>query len=147
MSVEEFAFLTVKGFVNLPRNAINHDFTFIVGSECYECPLLIACFLSPRLCSFVEIDPTIRDFVIETSDPTGYFQQFLSLGWGFTIPVSSENRSLFLRFLGELENHELFENYIGKDININNVFDRLDFLLGSNSLCVAEIEFCSSHFF
>jgi hypothetical protein len=51
--------LSAKGLLNIPRNIIDNDFTFIVGSASYTCPLFAACFLSPRIISLLAIDPTV----------------------------------------------------------------------------------------
>jgi hypothetical protein len=58
--------LSAKGFRNLPRNAYENDFTFIVGESRYHCPSFIASFLSPRICCLQRNDSTIREFSIET---------------------------------------------------------------------------------
>lgn len=139
--------LSAKGLMNIPRTIIDHDYTFIVGSTRYECPLFVACLLSPRISSILVTDPTMREFVIETEDASGYFGEFLSLGWGSTLEVSAGNRNRYFQFLGELWNRELFESQAGNSLTRENAIDRLLFAIAANAVSSADIDFCASHFF
>jgi hypothetical protein len=94
--------LSSAGLRNLPANAVDDDFTFRVGSKQYECPLVIACFLSPRVASIRTNDATACEFTVGTLDDCGYFAQFLSLGNGSRIEVTAENREFFRALSGEL---------------------------------------------
>jgi hypothetical protein len=67
--------LSAKGFRNLPRNVYEKDFTFIVGENRYYCPSFVACLLSPRICNLQMKDPALREFYIETEDPTDLFKK------------------------------------------------------------------------
>jgi hypothetical protein len=87
--------LSTKGFGHLPNNAYEKDFAFIVGKTQYQCPSLIAAFLSSRIGRLQANDPTLRDFVIETEDPQHYFREFLCLSEGVAVKVPSTARGFF----------------------------------------------------
>jgi hypothetical protein len=75
--------LSAKGLTNLSRNVYENDFTFLVGDEHYRCPSFIAAFLSPRLAERQVSDPTLHDIVMETPDPSHYFQSFFQSWFWF----------------------------------------------------------------
>jgi hypothetical protein len=140
---------SAKGFGNLPKNVYENDFTFIVGDNRYYCPSFVASFLSPRICHLQMKDPTLREFYIETKDPTTLFSKLLEVCYGSSFRVC-ESKSFFGSILTELWNRELSEEIFGKfdsDLTILNVVDRLKFSFSMNESCEREIEFCSSHFY
>jgi hypothetical protein len=141
--------LSAKGLRNLPKNVYENDFTFIVDKSCYHCPSFLASFLSPRICRLQMKDPTLREFHIETDDPTDLFETILEVCYGSSFRVC-ENISFFKSIFCELGNRELYEQLFGQfsdDLTILNVVDRLEFLFSTNESCEREIEFCSSHFY
>jgi hypothetical protein len=141
--------LSAKGLANLPRNVYENDFTFIVGESRYHCPSFIASFLSPRICHLQANDATLREFCIETDDPTHLFEKILAVCYGSSFRIY-ENISFFRSLCCELSNRELYEQIVGKfeeDLTILNVIDRIQFLFSANESCDREIEFCSSHFY
>jgi hypothetical protein len=141
--------LSAKGLGNLPRNVYENDFTFIVGDYRYDCPSFIASFLSPRICDLQMKDATLREFYIETSDPTELFPKLLSVCYGSSFRVC-ESISFFQSILSELWNRELYEQLIcnvDEELTILNVLDRLKLLFSMNELCEREIDFCSSHLY
>jgi hypothetical protein len=94
-------------------------------------------------------DPTLREFSVETKDPTALFGKLLEVCYGSSFRVC-ESISFFRSILKELWNRELYEQIFGKfseDLTISNVIDRIEFLFSMNECCEREIEFCSSHFF
>jgi hypothetical protein len=137
--------LSAKGFRNLPRNVYENDFTFIVGENLYYCPSFVASFLSPRICDLQKKDPTLREFHIETKDPTHLFEKLLEVCYGSSFRVC-ESISFFGSIFNELWNRELYEQISDSDLTIFNVVDRIKFLSSMNESCEREIEFCSSHF-
>jgi hypothetical protein len=94
-------------------------------------------------------DPTLREFDIETQDPTQLFEKLLEVCYGSSFRVC-ENISFFKSVFRELWNQELYEQLVGKfseDLDVLNVVDRLEFLFSTDESCEREIEFCSSHFY
>jgi hypothetical protein len=141
--------LSAKGFGNLPRNVYDNDFIFIVGDNRYSCPSCVASFLSPRICHLQMTDPTLREFYIETNDPTNLFPKLLRLCYGSSFRVCA-SISFFERILIELWNRELYEQIFGNfesNLTILNVLDRIKILFSMNESYEREIEFCSSHFY
>jgi hypothetical protein len=133
--------LSAKGLGNLPKNVYENDFTFIVGESHYHCPSFLASFLSPRICHLQKKDPTLREFSIETKDPTYLFEKLLEVCYGSSFRVC-ENVPFFKSIFCELSNRELYEQIYGKssdDLTILNV-DRLQFLFSANESCEREIE-------
>jgi hypothetical protein len=92
--------LSAEGFRNLPRNVYENDFTFIVGENRYHCPSFLASFLSPRICDLQTKDPTLREFCIETKDPTNLFSKLLEVCYGSSFRVC-ESKSFFMSILKE----------------------------------------------
>jgi hypothetical protein len=104
--------LTSHGLGALPSNLYTNDFTFIVGPHHYPCPLVVADFLSPRLCRLHQTDCSIREYELNLDDSAGYFAGFLSLARGATVVVSRESRPFYLQVCGLLENAELLSSLI-----------------------------------
>jgi hypothetical protein len=102
--------LTANGFAHLPSNCYENDFTFIIGAQAYDCPCVFADFLSPRLARLHSNDPTIREFVIDVSDPHDEFNSVLSIFRGSRLVVSDSTLEFFLGVARELLNFELFKS-------------------------------------
>jgi hypothetical protein len=81
---------------NIAASKKENNFTFIVGATRYDCPWFVADFISPRVGRLHAADPTMQEFVIGTSDAHGDFRDFLSLGRGSAVSLTSVNRP-FLR--------------------------------------------------
>jgi hypothetical protein len=73
---------------NILIGKIQGDFTFVVGGQRYECPAILAEFLSPRLCLSHSVDPSIVEYIVETPDLNDQFKLFMSLGSGSPIGVT-----------------------------------------------------------
>jgi hypothetical protein len=71
--------------------------------------IFIAAFLSPRLAELQMSDPTLHDIVIETPDPNHYFENFLNLGFGSCLRVTTENWLFIRSICNELWNREVFD--------------------------------------
>jgi hypothetical protein len=87
--------LPAKGFRNLPTNLYQNDFTFIVGENRYVCPSFLASFLSPRICDLQMKDATLREFYIETQDPTNLFQKLLEVCYGSSFRICASISSFW----------------------------------------------------
>jgi hypothetical protein len=57
-------------------------------------------------------DSTLREFHIETNDPTHLFQELLNVCYGSSFRIC-ENVSFFKSILCELNNQELYEQIFG----------------------------------
>jgi hypothetical protein len=99
--------LSAEGMKNIPLELLQNDFAFVVGSKTYQCPRLIATFLSPKVARYCKQDPTISEYCLETEDRRNQFPDFLSLGYGSSIVVTEENRRYLLSVARELENTDL----------------------------------------
>jgi hypothetical protein len=143
------AWLSSKGLKNIPASDLQPNFTFIVGESLYHCPILVACFLSPRICQARAIDRTICEFEIKTPDPRHSFSNVLSLGRGEVVELTGA-KLLFLHSVGvELGNCELMHCLFCTETNSMGRETPLCRLTGlSDSSCISEkdIEFVASHF-
>jgi hypothetical protein len=141
--------LTAEGMKNIPPTLLPNDFGFVVGSATYQCPRLVAIFLSPKIAKLYSLDPTIAEYWVETEDRHQQFSQFLSLGSGSGLVVNHENRCYLLSVARELENDELHNSIMsemGEGLSIEKVCalggsDR-DFFENMNE---TEIEFLASN--
>jgi hypothetical protein len=141
--------LTSRGLENIPQSQDRNDFTFLVGDVRYSCPSFVAEFLSPKLCSLHETDPTINEFSIETLDPNRHFEDFLRLGLGQSIEVGDSARSFFVSVAEELENRELGRFFAkGRDdkLTVSNALECFHLCYLGHFPHAAELEFVSSHF-
>jgi hypothetical protein len=93
---------------NIATSKTKNDFTFIVGDRRYDCPWFVADFLSPRIGRLHGSDPAFRELAIGTANPGGDFGDFVSLGRGPGVSLTSVNRSFFISIAAELENYELY---------------------------------------
>jgi hypothetical protein len=93
---------------NIAASKMENDFPFIVGATRYDCPWFVADFISPRVGRLHAADPTMREIVIGTSDAHGDFSDFVSLGRGSAVSLTSANRRFLLSVCGEVENYELY---------------------------------------
>jgi hypothetical protein len=71
--------LSAKGFRNLPGDVWENDF----GENRFYCPSFLASFLSPRICDLQKKGSTLREFYIETKEPTHSFEKLLQVRCGF----------------------------------------------------------------
>jgi hypothetical protein len=124
-------------------------FAFLVGEVEYDCRLVTARFLSPRVCKIHGSDGTNVTFRIETPDPSGYFSDVISLGEGRVIQVTKEKAS-FMQSVGrELWNSELshlfFSNCCEGDSN-DGIVDLLHDLSDSGFADSADLALAASRF-
>jgi hypothetical protein len=116
--------LSEKGLANLSRNVCKDNFSFIVGEEQYRCPSFIAAFLS---CRFQANDPTLCVIVIKALDPNHYFESSVSLGFGSSLTVTTEDCDFIRSICSELCNREVFECILHSragELTYNKVFGR-----------------------
>jgi hypothetical protein len=140
--------LSSKGLGNVCKD--DNDFTLVVGSRCYQCPTMIAEFLSPRVCDLHALDPTAKELLVLIDDPKDVFSELLSLGDGKTIAIDSAKRSAIMAICGELWNSELYENLrqgTSDEVTVEGVIERLTYRSRMHSDTSEEVEFLASHFY
>jgi hypothetical protein len=140
--------LSARGLAKLPASIYTNDFTFIVGGRKYQCPSVVADFLSPRLCRLRQSDSSIDEYELNIDDCSGDFSNFLSLGRGATFPISPSSLVFYLKVCENLENDELLRALLMDDLglSVSTVTGRLLQLKATNGDCEREIEFTASHF-
>jgi hypothetical protein len=101
--------LSAKGLGYLHENVFAKDFTFIVGSDRWECPSFIAAFLSPWIAALQRNDPTLHEFTITTNDSCHNFATFLLLVFGSTVKISSTKLAFVQSICCKFWNGELHD--------------------------------------
>jgi hypothetical protein len=146
----ENLWLTTKGLEHLPPNYYENDFAFIVGGLEYRCPCLLADFLSPRVARLRSNDPTIREIVLEVSDPNGDFSLLFSVLNGSPLLLNHSTLDFFLKIAHELSNVELLHSLCAfRGDDSRNVVEELRFLteIGEDFDFESVLDRCSSSFF
>jgi hypothetical protein len=106
--------LSAAGFKNIKSKTYENSFQFIVGDMSYLCAPFLADFLSPRISTFRELDPTLSSFVVSTPDISHEFSLLLSLVSDpeIAVPVSSLPFLSELAIeLGNVELHQLLTSF------------------------------------
>jgi hypothetical protein len=137
--------LTGDGMANISASKSENDFTFIVGDNRYHCPWFVAAFLSPRIGRIQSIDPTFCEFVVGTSDSRCEFSDFLSLGRGRSISLTSSNRGFLLSVAAELENFEIYWQIEEELVDSVSFYSGIEELKSFESAPVRVISFIASH--
>jgi hypothetical protein len=135
---------------NIARSKRENDFALVVGNTRCDCRWFVADFLSPRVAHLHANDPSVFEIVISISDPQGQFGNFVSLGLGNEIRLTSGNRSFLLSIADTLANYEIyFEicDYIDNEMSIAQFCTNFGYLYGIGSGPDHVIAFISSHFF
>jgi hypothetical protein len=52
---------------NAGINDPQEDFVFVIGENRYSCSSILARFLSPKMCLQHGVDPSIKEYVVETN--------------------------------------------------------------------------------
>lgn len=78
MSLENHIRLECSCIIHVPIQKYWNDFTFIVNGKEFQTSRLISDLLSPKICQFHSIDPTIDTFTINTTNQ-GDFSHILQL--------------------------------------------------------------------
>jgi small GTP-binding protein len=141
--------LSAKGMRNIIESHSNERFTFFVGSIEYDCSLMTAKFLSPRICKHEVSDCTNLTFRIETPDPSGYFSEVISLGEGRMIEMTKDKAN-FLQLIGrELWNSELSHLFFSRfceGFPNDDIVNCLKDLSENNFADSTDLTFAASHF-
>jgi hypothetical protein len=104
------AALSAKGLSLIPLNNHENDLTFSIGEREYVCLLLIAEFLSPRLCELRRSDSTIHDFHITTNrNNQPSFHEIIEILKEDDFRIAEEvNSEAVSAFLSSVESPELW---------------------------------------
>jgi hypothetical protein len=141
--------LSTNGFKQIPFHQYVNDFTFIVDSCRYDCPRIVADFLSPRICDLHSTDPTAHEFSIQTQNPNNEFAKFLQFGFCQTVDVPGGEWPLYRYFASELANQELIDLLVARfegSFTLENALGRLKMLRQINGDLTLVTEFVASHF-
>lgn len=138
----------------MPFDLHEAGFEFVVGDRAVKVCSVIAEFISAKVCQMRRSDATCGRCVIETADPSGRFQDFVSLGLGESVTVEPADFGFFVSVASELENDEVLSSLVGEwanngEITVGNAIERLR-AKGrmSDSVSVErEIAFIASHLF
>jgi hypothetical protein len=103
------------------RDRYPNDFTFYMQEVSYSCPSFIAEVLSPRVRQLRLQDPTVAEIELEIADPSGFFNDVISIGFGeeFELEIDSARLKFHRAIFSELWNSELFEMTFSKDPDIS----------------------------
>jgi hypothetical protein len=104
--------LSSAAIQTIVTDKIEGEFEFLFGSQKYNCPRMMAEFLSARVRLSHSVDPSIAEYFVETSDLNDEFQLFLSLGFGSTIRVTKDNLDFFVCLSRELGNSDFYISLI-----------------------------------
>jgi hypothetical protein len=96
--------LSPTAMKNIIISNIQENLEFVVGGQKYQCPGILAEFLSPRVCLSHSVDPSISEYVVQNRCSNDEFQLFMSLVSGSTIGVTQANRDFFLSLYQEFGN-------------------------------------------
>jgi hypothetical protein len=141
--------LSAKGLGNIPMDSQPNEFEFTAGKRSYRCPIFVAEFLSPKIASLRLLDQTVTSYRVGVEDPDGSFANFLALGRGATIDMTTENYYFYLAVCSELCNEELcsiIESHYLIDLTINNVCHVLETKVLHGFDRRREIGFIAAHF-
>jgi hypothetical protein len=129
--------LSSAAMTNIVLDKIEENFVLVVGSQEYECPCIVAEFLSSRVCISHAVDPSIAEYIVQNPDSNGKFTLFLSLGSGSTIPVAQANLDFFLSLAREFGNSNLYISlmeHFGSDFICSQLHDSITLDLFSDDL-------------
>ena len=93
------------------RRILQHDretFVFIVGGRSYECGVLQACFISPRVNRLVLSDCTVNCLELDNRF-CDVFESVLRLGEGQSITIPRDQIEVIRELSASLENDDLFQ--------------------------------------
>jgi hypothetical protein len=141
--------LSIDLFKQIPLHRYVNDFTFIVGSSLYDCPRIVADFLSPRICQLHSIDATANEFLIQTKDANREFANIIQLGLGQTVVVPDSAHVLYRSICAELANQEviaLLSKRVEGPFTISTALRRLQLLQDLDADFGSALEFVASHF-
>ena len=143
--------LTADWMKNIPSEAVERDFEFVVNGESIFWNSVLACALSPKISRLRSSDSLAKRLIINTRDEKGLFPQVLSLTLGKSIDIGDTGDvGFFLSIAQELENRSLCGNILnltGKELTVETCVDRLKEMSSYGVACDEELEFIAAHFY
>ncbi|OHS96095.1 hypothetical protein TRFO_37763 [Tritrichomonas foetus] len=101
--------LSSRGLSNISREDID-NFTFIIGSDNYDVPIIFAEFISPNISRIRKTDKSFTSFEIKIEDEKKRFNFLLNLMNGKPINIDSVDAQMLLYFAEKLGNSELYDS-------------------------------------
>ena len=152
-SVEAYVKLSSSGLTNVIVDLYGESFQFIIGDQRYNCSPIIAEFLSPKISKLRQSDPTLCEYIVETSDPSGKFKDFLTLALESKLQIAADDFSFFVALANELGNKELLLQlssayFSATELTVSNAvtvlgMKKITYDTGNDK---EEISFIASHF-
>lgn len=145
--------LTSKGLKQVKEVDPSHEiFTFIVGSDHYNCYSYQACFISSMVCNMMKMDPTMNSLVVDIDDPHKDFRMIESLWSGDTININVGNYQhlrQICEIIGNEELHAAISEYeiVKQEITLANAISRLHLKSTRDINYDEEAEFIAKNFF
>lgn len=103
-----------RGLAHIPLELHDEEFEFHVSGSIHQCNMVVAEFLSPKICDLRRVDPTVREYQLDVDDPLMLFKEFLALPFKSRLQVNSDNLEFFISVARELENEELVSQLISE---------------------------------
>jgi hypothetical protein len=141
--------LSSSGLQKTNADRYPKDFTFAVGSSQYHCPMFIAEFVSPRVSTLHDSDPTLTSITLEMDDSKELFASFLNLTYGSRVALDEANHEFFRAFARELRNSELIsmiKSRFPEHVNAETVIETLQEKTRYCESCSEEFDFITKHF-
>jgi hypothetical protein len=141
--------LSANGLKNIPPFEPGDVFHFLVGGDTYDCPFVVAAFLSPNVAQLRLIDKTQDELVINARDENRLFESFLLLGRGHELSVSASTATFFGSVCEELGNVELLSmiwDDFGGSLDVRSCISRLRLLRSLDGTRKREVDYLASHF-
>lgn len=127
----------------------DQQFTFYAGDNSYSVNRSLACFISPRILSQIQLDPTASSITINSRDEKHEFDQFVSLMKGKSIQIDTNNVDYILSVASFLQNQEIIDEIMRADtakLTTSNVIKRVLMKRQFNTYIDQEVEYIASHF-
>ncbi|OHT01448.1 hypothetical protein TRFO_31779 [Tritrichomonas foetus] len=141
--------LSSFGLRNITPVKFENDFRFIVGNNYYECPKILACFISPKISKLLSQDITLSEYTIKHNDENLEFRQIIDLLNGSPLLLENEETNDYLMQIAvQLGNDEIIQKIMNSSegLNISNAIQRIIFLSSNNMDFKNEINFIAYHF-
>jgi hypothetical protein len=140
--------LSTKGLKSANRVG-RKDFQFISGSDTFVCDRFQAMFVSPRIATLIETDPTIDEFSLDHANSRS-FETLEQLICGDVIVVNETKVKVLIDLIEDLGNLELSESVLTfieskTELDVSNCISRLNWKMRLNVNIVSEIEFIATH--
>lgn len=143
--------MKIDALVEFSNEALVRDFVFEIGGEEYECSKQVACMVFKKVAELIEIDSTLKRFVIDMRDDFHQFELMERLMNGESVDVNEQEAMFLLLVALKLENQSLIDQLSEllldeSVITTANVYHRLDEKQRLGLNLQPEIKFAAMHF-